>query len=86
MWGTGRFRYGFGRPRPRIISLMNSDETPRLLTTPEAAELLRCQPATLEKWRKERRGPDFVKVANKCLYPLEAIERWLSSRQQSVEQ
>lgn len=65
---------------------MSSDHAPILLTTPEAAALLRCQPGTLEKYRKERRGPDYVRVAGKVLYSLEAIERWLTSRQQVVEQ
>ncbi len=38
-----------------------------LLTPEVAAALLAVAPATLEKWRRERRGPPFVKLSDRVL-------------------
>lgn len=40
----------------------------RLLTTEEAAALLRVRPNTLEKFRVSGRGPSFVNVERRVLY------------------
>lgn len=31
---------------------------------------------TLANWRSQRRGPPFVKVGSKVLYPLDKLEAW----------
>ncbi|MFX0546121.1 helix-turn-helix transcriptional regulator [Roseovarius sp. S1116L3] len=45
---------------------MNKDPD-KLLTTKEAAILLRLSPQTLEKWRTQGRGPKFVKLESKAV-------------------
>jgi hypothetical protein len=37
---------------------------------------------TLANWRSQRRGPPFVKVGSKVLYPVPDLEAW--ERQQMV--
>lgn len=39
----------------------------RLVNPKVAAELLGLQPATLEKWRGERRGPRHFRVSNRAI-------------------
>jgi Helix-turn-helix domain len=51
-----------------------SDE---LLTTPEAAALLRLGPATLNRWRKEGRGPGYTTLGRKLFYEREVLTQWL---------
>lgn len=54
-----------------------SDE---LLTTPEAAELLRVGPATLNRWRREGRGPTYTTVGRKVFYEREVLGKWLTEQ------
>jgi predicted site-specific integrase-resolvase len=35
---------------------------------------------TLVRWRKNGRGPLFVKQGGRIVYPLRELERWLHSR------
>ena len=55
----------------------------RLLTTREAAELLRVKESTLEQWRWNGKGPQFVKLGRCVRYrqaDLEAFtSRWVCS-------
>ncbi|NOC91929.1 AlpA family transcriptional regulator [Ruegeria sp. HKCCD6604] len=49
-----------------------------LLTTKQAARLLRLSPQTLEKWRTQGVGPNFVKLGNKSVrYCSHAIEAFI---------
>ena len=40
----------------------------KMLTEKETAELLNCTPAALRRWRRERRGPKWVKVERLIRY------------------
>lgn len=52
-----------------------------LLTTAEAAALLRVQPVTLRQWRHRGRGPRFVRLgpsaSSHVRYRRGELERWL---------
>ena len=50
------------------------------LTTSEAAHFLHVQPATLEQWRWNGRGPNFVKIGRVCRYRLQDLEAFLEAR------
>jgi DNA-binding transcriptional MerR regulator len=45
-----------------------------LITVIEAARLLSLQPRTLMKWRKENRGPPFMKLEGSIRYAVKDIE------------
>lgn len=47
------------------------------LTTKEAADLLRLHPGTLSNWRGSGRGPSYVSMGGRILYPHAALEAWL---------
>jgi len=49
----------------------------KLLTTEEAAEILRLQKQTLAWWRTENRGPAFVKVGFAIRYRESDLHEWL---------
>ena len=55
---------------------------PELLTTPEAAELLRTSSRTLEGFRAAETGPPFTKLgpgkSAKVLYRRQALLEWLA--------
>jgi hypothetical protein len=53
------------------------------LTPNELAARWRMHPGTLSNWRQAGRGPAFIKVGSKVLYPLSAVEAW--ERQQARE-
>ena len=50
------------------------------LTTTEAAHFLHVQPATLEQWRWNGRGPNYVKIGRACRYRLADLEAFLEER------
>jgi excisionase family DNA binding protein len=52
---------------------------PQLLTTAEAATYLSLSPRTLESWRSQLRGPQYVKVSGKAIrYRPEDLEQWVN--------
>lgn len=57
------------------------DGLPRLLTTVEAAEMLRMSPRSLEGMRLDGTGPDYIKLGlskkAKVVYRLTDIKAWL---------
>lgn len=57
-----------------------------LLTTAEAAALLKFSPRTLEKWRSERRGPPFKRFHGaQARYPLSGLKAYLTECQDGLE-
>ena len=56
-----------------------------LLTTQEAADLLRLKKTTLEIWRVQGKGPVFVKLGTRVLYERSALEEYATaSRKRST--
>ena len=58
-------------------------DTPRFLTTDEAADLVRMTPNTLRKMRCSGRGPRYSKAGSRCLYSLASILAWLASSERA---
>ena len=52
---------------------------PVLLTTPEAAQILRVSARTLRRWRDEGRGdgPPYLRLGRKIVYDRKALSTWL---------
>lgn len=50
------------------------------LKTPEAAAYLNVQPATLEQWRWNGRGPKFVKIGRSVRYRQADLDAFLEER------
>lgn len=48
------------------------------LTTHHLSELLYISPRTIERWRVEGRGPEFVKAGRRVLYRQSIVDAWLS--------
>ena len=48
-----------------------------LLTPDEAAECLRTNPRTLERWRSSGAGPAFVKIGRRCAYAQSELQRFV---------
>lgn len=46
------------------------------LTQLELADRWRLSGRTLEKWRQTRRGPRYLRVGGRVLYPLEEVARF----------
>ena len=53
--------------------------TESLLSTLQAAHILGLHPDTLRVWRKQQRGPEWVRVGNRYRYSREAIEAFLGA-------
>jgi Helix-turn-helix domain len=51
-----------------------------LVTTNEAAEILRQQPSTLIAWRSLKRGPRFLKVGRTAMYLRADLRTWLADQ------
>jgi len=54
--------------------------TPAALTTPQAAAYLGLQPATLEQWRWNGRGPRFAKIGRSVRYRQADLDAFLEAR------
>ena len=53
---------------------------PATLTTRTAAEYLSLQPATLEQWRWNGKGPRFVKLGRSVRYRQADLDAFLDAR------
>ena len=51
-----------------------------LLTSDEAATLLRQKPATLAAWRSEKKGPAWQKIGRGCFYRRVDIAAYIGSQ------
>lgn len=58
-------------------------ERPLNLLPEEAAERLRVSKNTLSNWRVQGRGPKFIKLGRKILYPLPELEAFEREHLQS---
>lgn len=62
-----------------------SDERnlPIFLTTEELADMLRKSPRTIEDWRLDGKGPDYIKLGlgqtARIIYPMKNVETWLAT-------
>jgi predicted DNA-binding transcriptional regulator AlpA len=57
-----------------------ANDSPRLLTTEEAASILDVAPETLVTWRARRRGPPYVKMeGGKVRYLLSDIHAYIQA-------
>lgn len=57
-----------------VLNIINPND---LLTTGQAASLLKLAPGTLQNWRTQGIGPEFIKRRNNVFYPKEAILEFL---------
>lgn len=57
-----------------------------LLTTDEAAEILRVHRSTLLRWRKGGGGPRYARVGRFIMYTQDALDAWLAERSESHEE
>jgi excisionase family DNA binding protein len=57
----------------------------KLLTTEETAEILGVSVRTLEDWRSDGTGPDYVPLGRRTVrYRPQAIDRWLDTRERRI--
>jgi hypothetical protein len=56
----------------------SSPNISQLLTEKQAACILAVSVAALRRWRRERRGPQFLRVEGCIRYSLVALERFLT--------
>lgn len=59
--------------------------TQQTITSRQAAEILNRSPVTLERWRRLRQGPPFLRVCGRVLYRSDDIARWLDKQVQEPE-
>ena len=52
----------------RSSQLAKQDESPELLNTRQAAELLGRSAATLKRWRYQGIGPDWIEISRRVSY------------------
>lgn len=51
-----------------------------LLTTPEAAAVLRLAPETLKKWRHMRKGPPFAVIGRGIVYRRSDLDQYIDQQ------
>lgn len=52
----------------------------KLMTRKQAARLLHVHEKTLVRWAREGKGPGYIRVGRKVLYPVSTLNAWLSER------
>lgn len=57
---------------------MTTDTTPQRLTTREASAYFegKISVRTLNNWRSQGKGPRFLRMEGKVLYPIDELKRW----------
>jgi hypothetical protein len=51
-----------------------------LLTTPELAQRWKMSARSLERWRRQGRGPAYISLPRKVLYPLANVQAYENGR------
>lgn len=59
--------------------------TTRKLTSREAAKIVNRSEVSLERWRRLRKGPPYLRVMGRVLYNAEDIANWLDAQRQDPE-
>ena len=60
---------------------MVSNQTKVFLTEQEAADYTSMSVKTLRRWRFDRRGPKYAKIAGKAIrYPLLELQEWVDQQ------
>ena len=60
---------------------MTSDYHKEYLTEQEAADYISLSVKTLRRWRFDRRGPNYAKIAGKAIrYPLLELQEWVNQQ------
>ena len=62
----------------------DQDHDHDLLTTAEAAELVRCPVATLRYWRHRGGGPCSFRVGRRVLYRRVDVYEWITARRDAT--
>jgi len=71
------------RQTERFRARIQPINPPCFLTAPEAAELLRVAPVTLNRWRIEGHGPPFRRFGRRVVYARADIIAWADARVRS---
>jgi hypothetical protein len=58
----------------------------RLYTTEELARYLKRSPRTIEDWRQDRKGPDYVRLPGGIRYRHADVQEWLGTNLVKVGQ
>lgn len=53
-----------------------------LLSTMDAAKLLKCHPTTVKRWRRDKTGPRYVRLGRLIRYRPEDIDTWIDDNQE----
>ena len=60
---------------------MVNNQTKVFLTEQEAADYISMSVKTLRRWRFDRRGPNYAKIAGKSIrYPLLELQEWIKQQ------
>lgn len=51
-----------------------------LLTTKEVAKILKVNPATINRWRKEDKPVPFLQVGRQVRFEMEKVIEWLNNK------
>lgn len=55
-------------------------KTGDLMSDGPAAEVCGVSRQALQRWRRERRGPPFIRIEGSVRYSRRALEEWLAAR------
>ena len=70
--------------RAKTATRLPQQQVPRLFTPEEVSERLGVALQTLAHWRVKGCGPKWCRLSARCVrYPADALELWLSGRQQA---
>lgn len=64
---------------PKQAPTLDTQNPPRYLTTPEAAQLVCLSPRTLEKHRLFGTGPNYRKIGGRVIYASTDVLEWAES-------
>ncbi|MFF2955669.1 helix-turn-helix domain-containing protein [Kitasatospora sp. NPDC057965] len=67
------------RPAPQGCACSPPNVPPLLHTAGEAAAILKVSPATLRRWRREGRGPAYVRVGGRIGYRHQDLAGYLAA-------
>ncbi len=58
-------------------------EIERPVTAQVVADHLKVAASTVDRWRREGKGPPYMRIGNRCMYFLSEVQDWLETQKVS---
>lgn len=61
-------------------------EMERPVPTSTVAEFLNVARSTIDRWRRQGKGPPYRRIGNRCMYLMSEVQEWLEAERRDPQE